>query len=122
MSKEANSKIYLKHCMKSVSIQSFSGPHFYTFGLNMERYYISLRIQSKCRKIRTRKTLSTDTFHAVKILLTDSHDNVLITKVTAFIDFLYCSFEFVSFTLSLEGGLEVQEQIIMTIVQTIRTK
>ena len=72
--------------------------------------------------MRTRKTLSTDTFHAVKILLTDSHDNVLITKVTAFIDFLYCSFEFVSFTLSLEGGLEVQEQIIMTIVQTIRTK
>ena len=33
----------------------FSGPYFLTFGLNTERYEISLRIQSECRNIRTRK-------------------------------------------------------------------
>ena len=31
-----------------------SGPYFPAFGLNMERYEISLRIQSQCGKIRTR--------------------------------------------------------------------
>ena len=33
----------------------FSGPYFPAFGLNTERYSVSLRIQSKCGKIRTRK-------------------------------------------------------------------
>ena len=33
----------------------FSGLYFPTFGLNTERYSVSLRIQSECRKIRTRK-------------------------------------------------------------------
>ena len=33
----------------------FSGPYFPAFGLNTERYFVSLRIQSECRKIRTRK-------------------------------------------------------------------
>ena len=33
----------------------FSGPHFPAFGLHAERYSVSLRIQSECRKIRTRK-------------------------------------------------------------------
>ena len=51
--------------MKSVSIRSFSGLYFPTSGLNMERYKGSLQIQSKCRKIRTRKTPKTDIFHAV---------------------------------------------------------
>ena len=32
-----------------------SGPCFPAFGLNMERYWVSLRIQSKCGDIRTRK-------------------------------------------------------------------
>ena len=41
--------------MKSVRIRSFSSPYFPTFGLNTERYSISLRIQSECRKIRIRK-------------------------------------------------------------------
>ena len=36
------------HCVKSVRIPSFSGPHFPTFGLNTERYEVSF----------------TDTFHA----------------------------------------------------------
>ena len=31
-----------------------SGPYFSTFGLNTERYFVSLRIQSECGKIRTR--------------------------------------------------------------------
>ena len=44
------------HCVKSVRVQSFSGPYFPKFGLN---------IQSECGNIRTRKTLDTDTFHAV---------------------------------------------------------
>ena len=33
----------------------FSGPYFSTFSLNTERYSVSLRIQSECGKIRTRK-------------------------------------------------------------------
>ena len=34
---------------------AFSGPYFPAFWLNTKRYFVSLRIQSKCRKIRTRK-------------------------------------------------------------------
>ena len=45
----------LFHCMKSVQIRNFSAPYFPAFRLNTERYSISLRIQSKCGKIRTRK-------------------------------------------------------------------
>ena len=33
----------------------FSGPYIPAFGLNTERYSLSLRVQSECRKIRTRK-------------------------------------------------------------------
>ena len=44
-----------------------SGPYFPAFGLNTERYGVFLRIQSTCGKIRTRKTLNTDTFHAAFI-------------------------------------------------------
>ena len=33
----------------------FSGPYFPVFGLNTKRYSVSLRIQSECGKIRTRK-------------------------------------------------------------------
>ena len=39
-------------------------PYFPAFGLNMERYWVSLRIQSECGKIRTKKTPNTDTFTA----------------------------------------------------------
>ena len=35
----------------------FSGPCFPAFGLNEERYSVSLRIQSECGKIWTRKKL-----------------------------------------------------------------
>ena len=34
----------------------FSGPYFRAFGLNTERYFVSLRIQCECGKIRTRKS------------------------------------------------------------------
>ena len=59
------SEIFEYHCVKSVRIRSFSGPHFSAFGLNTKRYSESLRIQSKCGKMRTRITPNTDTFYAV---------------------------------------------------------
>ena len=34
--------LWLTHCVKSVQIRSFSGPYFPAFGLNTERYAISL--------------------------------------------------------------------------------
>ena len=59
-----NEMIYLT-LRRSVGIWSYSGPCFLAFGLNPERYSVSLRIQAECRKIRTRITPNTDTFHAV---------------------------------------------------------
>ena len=50
------------HCVKSLRIRSFSGPHFPGFGLNTERYFVSLRIPSQCEKMRTGITPNTDTF------------------------------------------------------------
>ena len=47
------------HCVKSLRIQSYSGPYFPAFRL------VSLRIQSECGKMRNRITPNTDTFHAV---------------------------------------------------------
>ena len=55
-----------KLCVKSVRIRNYSGPYFSALGLNTERYSVSTCIQSKCGKIRTRKTPNVDTFHAVK--------------------------------------------------------
>ena len=53
------------HCLKSVRIRCFSEPYFPAFGLNMERYSVSLRIYSEIGKIPSRKTPNMDTFHAV---------------------------------------------------------
>ena len=53
--------------LKNVRIRCYSGPHFPAFGLNSERYRVSLHIQSECGKMRTRRTPNTDTFHAVSI-------------------------------------------------------
>ena len=53
------------YCVKSVRIRSFSGPDFPAFGLNTERFGVSLRIQSQCGKMQTRKTPNRNTFHAV---------------------------------------------------------
>ena len=57
------------YCVKSVRIQSYSGLDFPTFGLNTERYRVSLRLQSECGKMRTRITPNTDTFHAVIVIV-----------------------------------------------------
>ena len=53
------------HYVKIFRIRSYFGPHFPAFGLNTERYGVSLRIQSESGKMRTRITPNTDTFHAV---------------------------------------------------------
>ena len=55
-----------RHCVKSVHIRNYSGPYIPAFGLNMERYGVSLHIQSECGKIRTRITPNTDIFHALR--------------------------------------------------------
>ena len=52
------------NCMKSVRIQSLSGSYFSAFGLNTERYGVSVCIQSKCGNKRSRKTPSTDISYA----------------------------------------------------------
>ena len=60
-----NSGIYEYHCVKSVRVRGFSSPYFPVFGLNAKRFGVSLRIQSKYGKIRTKQTPNTDTFHVV---------------------------------------------------------
>ena len=45
----------------------FSCPYFPAFGLNMERYSVSTRIQSKCGKIWNRKNSVFGRFHAVRL-------------------------------------------------------
>ena len=52
-------------CVKSVRIRSYSRQQFPEFGLNMERYKLSLRIQSEFGKMRTTITQNRDTFHAM---------------------------------------------------------
>ena len=56
------------HYVKNVCIRSFCGPYFPAFRLNTERYSVSLRIQSECGEIRTRKTPNSDTFHKMRSL------------------------------------------------------
>ena len=58
---------YLIHCVKSVRIWSYSGLHFPAFGLNMERDFVSLRIQSECGKMLTKITPNRGTFYAVLV-------------------------------------------------------
>ena len=41
----------LSHCVKNVCIRTYSFLHFPPFGLNTERYGVSLHVQSKCGKI-----------------------------------------------------------------------
>ena len=56
---------WTSHCIKGVCIRNYSGPHFSAFGLNTERYRLSLRSHSKCGKMRTKITPNTGTFYAV---------------------------------------------------------
>ena len=62
---------FTSHCIKSVNNRSFAGTSFTAFGL---------KFQSECGKIRTRKTLNTNTFYAA------------FTKVIIYpkLDFLFC--------------------------------
>ena len=55
-----------QHCVKNVRIWSYSSPYFHVFGLNSEIYEVSLCIQTKCVKIRSRITPTTDTFGTVQ--------------------------------------------------------
>ena len=57
--------IHSSQCAKSVRVRSYSGPHFPPFRLNMERYGVSLHIQSEFGILQTRITPTTDNFHAV---------------------------------------------------------
>ena len=57
------------HYVKSFRTRSYSGPYFAAFGLNTERYGVSLCIQSECGKILTRIAPNTNTFHAVVMTL-----------------------------------------------------
>ena len=52
--------------MKNVRIRSFSGRYFHALELRTEIYSEYLRIQSKCGKMRTRKTLEQDTFYEIQ--------------------------------------------------------
>ena len=61
--------IKIVHYVKSVRTLSFCGSYFPAFELNTEGYGVSLRIQSECEKIRTKKTPNTVTFHAVVVLI-----------------------------------------------------
>ena len=47
--------VLFAHSVKSVQIWSFSGPYFPAFGLNTDNYSVNYRVESKCKKIRTRK-------------------------------------------------------------------
>ena len=94
---------------KSVRIRSYSGPHFPLFLLNTERYGVSLCIQSKRGKIRTRIALNTDTYHAVpcatkKSMSRNSHTTV-------------------EFSQNLEQGLrnQVTKQLVNCELQTLIT-
>ena len=78
MSKEKLRILINVHCVKSVRIWSYSGPHFPAFGLNMERFGVSLRIQSECGKMQTRITPNTDTFHTVVFFISQCEYNSLV--------------------------------------------
>ena len=58
--------------MKSVRVWRFCCPYVPSFGLNTERYRVSIRIQPKYGKMQKNtngsKTVNTDTFHTVWII------------------------------------------------------
>ena len=68
-----NSIQFSYHCVKCIPIRSFSSLCFPAFGLNTERYGVSLRIQSECWKIGTRNFPNTDIFHAVYRTVTSTY-------------------------------------------------
>ena len=78
------------HCVKSVSIRSYSCSFCPTFELNTERYGVSLRIQSECGKMRTRIILSTGSFHAVLNMIIVMVMKIVVTRMAVSgIDFVH---------------------------------
>ena len=59
----------------------FSGRYFPAFGLNTERWFVSLRIQSECGEIRTRKTSVFRHFSRSEYVLTNWMKTLLILNV-----------------------------------------
>ena len=81
-------KDFNQYCVKSVYIRSYSGPNIPAFGLNTERYSVSLRnIQSKCGKSWTRITPKTDTFYAAQVI-----NNLFICSVSIMADDVNCCY------------------------------
>ena len=73
-------KIQESHCAKSIRIRSNSDPYFPAFRLNTKRHGVSIRIQSKRGKIRTRIIPNTETFYAVS----DLTENMLLRRTLFF--------------------------------------
>ena len=61
------------HSVTTVRIRSFTGSYFPAFGLDTERYGISFRIQSECRKIQTKETPNMNFFHVVREIHTGKY-------------------------------------------------
>ena len=76
------------YCMRSVRIWSFSGPFFPAFEPNTDIHTVSHHVQSKCDKMRTWKTLNTDTFHAAFVMCWNlTHNKFQILLLRLFVTF-----------------------------------
>ena len=64
MIRKCTNVLNINAAWKVTKYRVISGPYFPVFGLITEIYSVNLRIQSQCRKIQTRKTPNTATFHA----------------------------------------------------------
>ena len=69
MRNRGNKSLKSTLCKKCPYSVRYSVPYFPALGLNTERYGASLRIQSECEKVRTRKTPNTGTFYAVQLFI-----------------------------------------------------
>ena len=68
-----NIKLTKLYCVISACICNNSGPLFLATGLNMERYGVSLGIESEFGKIWSRKTPNTNTFYDTVRIKDDNH-------------------------------------------------
>ena len=77
-------KIFGKNCENVSKYGLFSGLYFPAFGLNMERYEVSLCVQSECRKMQTRKNSVFGHFsHSEKVKKTSKIVQAQKTLITA---------------------------------------
>ena len=63
--------IYIKKSLNFT--KTGNGIQKFGFGLNTERYSVSLRVQPECWKIQTRITPNTDTSYTVKVYVQDGN-------------------------------------------------